>query len=263
MSEPNPSRQFPRVLNPLWIVSLFLGLSEVTAGLALTQSSGWIQGLLAVFAVAFPATVAAIFFSILWRKHFVLYAPGDFSESTPVDAYMSAMNFRPVAGNSETMEEVVRIAVSSVIPQLAATGISEEQKDSAVEQAVDVARDELARKWVDVDITAAVRYRARVWTDDIQHVARISATGQSGVDKFLNWVWYAMQGAVPAHTYGAVWILCDASGNAFKDMGTRWAKSQGRKRDLRTLNEVGIELTSTLVVQLIGRVDGQDTWTTD
>ncbi|MEU9240174.1 hypothetical protein [Streptomyces sp. NPDC048385] len=53
------------MLNPLWIISLFLGLSETTVGIAAALSNGWVQGALAVFAVTFPVLVSGAFFSIL------------------------------------------------------------------------------------------------------------------------------------------------------------------------------------------------------
>lgn len=34
----------PKVLDPLWIIPLFLGLSETTTGVAAILSTGWFQG---------------------------------------------------------------------------------------------------------------------------------------------------------------------------------------------------------------------------
>lgn len=93
-----PPGQPPRVLNPLWIIALFLGLSETTVGIAAALSSGWVQGLLAVFAVAFPVLVSAVFFFILWQRPEVLYAPGDFPEHVSINTYVDGMRRRAAAG---------------------------------------------------------------------------------------------------------------------------------------------------------------------
>jgi hypothetical protein len=64
-------------LSPLWIVSLFLSLTEVVLGFAVTRTDGWVQGLLAIFVVAFGLGVAAAFFYVLWHKPRHFYYAGD------------------------------------------------------------------------------------------------------------------------------------------------------------------------------------------
>jgi hypothetical protein len=79
-------------MNPLWIISIFLGLTEAAAIAASIQSQGWIAGLYAIFSVLFAVAIATAFFWTLWRKPVVLYAPRDFSGHTSITTYVEAMN---------------------------------------------------------------------------------------------------------------------------------------------------------------------------
>src|SRR5262245_3199420 len=68
----------PKVLNPLWIISLFVSLTEVTLGYATSRTAGGIQISLTCFVITFPVLIAACFFYVLWHRPQHLYAPGDF-----------------------------------------------------------------------------------------------------------------------------------------------------------------------------------------
>src|SRR4051794_37702549 len=85
------ARATPRVMNPLWIISLFLGLAEVVAGIVATQVTGWVQGLLALFVVLFPTGVAAAFFLVVWHRPLNLYAPKDFSGAVKPSDFAAAV----------------------------------------------------------------------------------------------------------------------------------------------------------------------------
>lgn len=78
-------------MTPLWVISIFVSLCEVVAGLAVTQADGGIQLTLTVFVVTFPVLVAAAFFAILWRKPYVFYPPTEFGAGTKVSEYVQAL----------------------------------------------------------------------------------------------------------------------------------------------------------------------------
>lgn len=78
-------------MTPLWVISLFVSLSEVVAGLAVTQAQGGVQITLTVFVVVFPVLVAAAFFAILWKKPYVFYPPTEFGGATNVSEYVQAL----------------------------------------------------------------------------------------------------------------------------------------------------------------------------
>ncbi|GAB3986531.1 hypothetical protein GCM10027615_78930 [Plantactinospora veratri] len=72
------------------------------------------------------------------------------------------------------------------------------------------------------------------------------------VSDFLNEVYARMNGFVPAFSYGARWELFDVIQNvSMTDLGSAWSRRNGRSRDFRTLNEVGLRGGKILAVRLI------------
>src|SRR5690242_9171004 len=80
-----------RRLTPLWIISLFVSLTETVAGIAATQVSGSIQIAFTAFAIGFAVLVAVAFFLILWNRPYVFYSPTEFGKQTDVDQFVKAM----------------------------------------------------------------------------------------------------------------------------------------------------------------------------
>ena len=78
-------------ISPLWVIALFVSLTEVVAGLTVSQAKEGIQIALVVFVIGFPLLVAAAFFAILWWKNWVLYPPSEFS-GVDVEQFVLAMN---------------------------------------------------------------------------------------------------------------------------------------------------------------------------
>ncbi len=69
-----------RQLTPLWIISLFVSLTETALGITVSQTSGSVQIALTIFVVAFPFLVAYSFFLILWHRPYVFYSPGEYGQ---------------------------------------------------------------------------------------------------------------------------------------------------------------------------------------
>lgn len=88
MTQKGPRRSS---MTPLWVISVFVSLSEVVAGLAVTQAQGNVQVTLTIFVVTFPVLVAAAFFTILWKKAYVFYPPTEFGAGTNVSEYVRAL----------------------------------------------------------------------------------------------------------------------------------------------------------------------------
>lgn len=62
------NRRRPGAMTPLWVISLFLSLTEVVLGVAATQTTGKVQIALVAFVIAFPIAVASAFFITLWSR---------------------------------------------------------------------------------------------------------------------------------------------------------------------------------------------------
>ena len=54
-----------RAMTPLWIIALFVSLTEAVLGVAVTQTTTEIQVALTAFVIGFPVLIAGAFFIIL------------------------------------------------------------------------------------------------------------------------------------------------------------------------------------------------------
>jgi hypothetical protein len=72
-----------RQLTPLWIISLFVSLTETVLGVAASRTDGGIQIALTVFVITFPVLVAVGFFVILWHKPYAFYAASEYGQVDP------------------------------------------------------------------------------------------------------------------------------------------------------------------------------------
>lgn len=239
------ARALPRVVNPLWIISLFLGLSETTVGVVAALASGWVQGVLATFAVTFPVLVSGAFFATLWRKPEVLYAPGDFPEHVSVGTYVDGMR-RGSRGQVELLEEVVRDTLESVLPSFLSSAATPAQVTQLVNEAVASAHEGIASRVLTVDLSSV---DSTVRDFQVQFPLFDEAT----VADFLDRVWVMLRDHVKPFTYGTRWILVDRkAGRTFADIGTEWAKANlGVDEDYRLLKDVGIHASLDLAALLL------------
>ncbi|MFS8070080.1 MAG: phosphoribosylaminoimidazolesuccinocarboxamide synthase, partial [Byssovorax sp.] len=79
---PAPATNLPGGTNPLAVIVVFVSLTEFIAGGALIlKAEGGVLAALTTFVIAFPVSVAAAFFFVLWFRPAHLYAPKDHTSS--------------------------------------------------------------------------------------------------------------------------------------------------------------------------------------
>ncbi|MFF2809668.1 hypothetical protein ACFVT2_21340 [Streptomyces sp. NPDC058000] len=231
------------MVNPLWIISLFLGLSETTAGVVAALASGWVQGALALFAIVFPILVSGAFFTILWRKPEVLYAPGDFPEHVSVRTYVDGMR-RGSERQVEVLEEVVRETLESVLPSFLSDKATPAETVQLVSEAIASAHDGIASRVLTVDLSAV---------DESILQAQFPLPEGATVSDFLDRLWTTLRDFVEPYTYGTHWVLIDRkAGRVLNDIGTLWAKNNlGSDGDERPLKDAGIRADMDLAALLL------------
>lgn len=229
-------------MNPLWIISLFLGLTEVVIGLSLTQADGWVQGMLATFCVALPVAVGACFVTILWRRPWLLYAPRDFPEAPTLPDFRQWTDGSNAARISTISLENVDHAIQAAIE-----GSTAAESDAEVQDLVAAATAAYRRQTVTVDLQDAFPEKANM--DPL--VVPVSET--TSVSDFLGTIWWALERRVPPFTYTTTWVLeTPASDTRHDQIGTLVAKSAMKSRsDLRTLPDVGIHPGDHLRVKIL------------
>ncbi len=229
------TRQAPAYPSPLWIIALFIALSEITAGIAAIATDGTTRFIFAIFTVTFPLIVLAVFIWLLVRHPANLYGPWQYSEGVGVEAYAAALNRQ-----RRTTSLVYRHAASEAV----ALASSRESGASDSGSAVSVERvkedfDRLIRESSIVVDCSAFR--------DGEPVL-IPVTQETTAAELLNAIYFELAPAVRPFTYGESWLLADQSGHRLTELGTQWARRRNRGQDLRRLEEVGIELGSSLTV---------------
>lgn len=80
----------PAKMTPLWVISLFVSLTEGSLGIAVTQTTGAIQVALVWFVIIFPTLVATMFFLLLWFKPWTFYPPSEYSDVEVLKAFRGA-----------------------------------------------------------------------------------------------------------------------------------------------------------------------------
>jgi hypothetical protein len=243
MSDPDASHRTPTkaAMTPLWVISLFLSLTEVMTGIAVLQATGGVQIALTAFVIAFPCAVTAGFFAVLWKRPYVFYPPTEFGPSTDVTKYVEAM--RRVQSDEEQIRTVIQESIRATLeaPQLV------ERLSSSVPTHISDIRRELDGLRKELANAAITKAEARFVTVDTSAFTNNESPvvfpyeSNELVRDFLDKVWFALADHVPPHRYNDVWVLRDkASGRELRDMGSMWARANGLNRDSRPLTEAGI-----------------------
>jgi hypothetical protein len=218
----------PASASPLWIIALFIALSEATAGAAAITTNGVTRLIFACFAVLFPSAVFAVFVWMLVKHAPNLYAPAQYSSEITPEIYRSGIGL----SRSESVF-LGRVVAEATVPP----GANGEDRDDMVRQVAQ--RFEAAVKESSVTVSLGnLKPRA--------DLLQIPVAENMEIDHFLNSIYFALSPAVEPFTYGRAWILVDEHGREYTDMGTIWANSRNLPSDLRPITEVGIEPGSRL-----------------
>lgn len=94
---------------------MFLSLTEIVTGVAVTQASGGVQVALTCFVIAFPTLVATAFFVILWARPYVLYPPAEFAGGADVAGYVTAMRNSAATVRADVAADVENLRASVAI----------------------------------------------------------------------------------------------------------------------------------------------------
>ena len=90
-------------LTPLWVISIFVSLTEVVLGVAASKTTGDIQVALVSFVMTFPLLIAGAFFICLWSRPWVFYPPSEYGRMD-VRKYVEALKAGPSPIVKETKD---------------------------------------------------------------------------------------------------------------------------------------------------------------
>ncbi|EOD70280.1 hypothetical protein [Amycolatopsis vancoresmycina] len=218
------------------MISLFLGLSETVVTVVLLQASGWVQGLLTVFATGFPILTAIGFFVLLWCKPEVLYAPADFAAGTTVAEYTEAMT-RRTRREVQVAESIIRSAANSLKEDLSKLGADTPAQDVIIDNVANAIRNNV----VHIEIDNIVPGK--------NVVAEMLVNETTTVQELLDFTYYSLEDFVDVYTYGISWQLINSRTEEVIEVAER--EHRIIHGDLRPLKDAEILPTDRLVAARI------------
>lgn len=255
MSEPDGISTQKRVLTPLWIIALFISLTETVLGVGVIQTSGGVQIALTVFVLSFPLLIAGTFFFTLWKKPWVLYAPMEYGTGTDVKDFVREMSGKTPLGELQIYSQIQQsiqdtLASPEVIAKLSKVPLRGEYADREIVK--NILSDAAAKAEENIRQQAFLTIDSRPFESNGGHIWQVPYDRSNTVRSLLNDIFFSLRkgtSSLPAHNYGKVWILRDTtSGRVFTNMGRSWAMKQNRENDERKLTQVGIEPGMTLEI---------------
>jgi hypothetical protein len=227
----------PRYPSPLWIIALFIALSETTTGVAAIVTEGAIALIFTIFAVTFPLVVLSVFIWLLLNHPGNLYSPWQYPQGTSIEGYVAALS-------RETRRTTV--VLGAAIGEAVATAA-----------AADYARSDIPAKRDDIRRMAADTFDKAVSQSSITvdrsrffgavEPVHIPVASDTTVDELLDSIFFTLSPSVEPFTYNKSWVLADSDLVPRNAMGTLWAQRQGRQRDERSLADAGMIPGSTLI----------------
>lgn len=237
-------------LSPLWVISLFLSLSETVLGIGVLKTEGEIQAALTVFVISFPVLVAVAFFIVLWNRPQVFYRPSDFGNLDP-SSFTRGMT--PRSDQPEMIEIISRELESKVVSEEVASRALQLGHSADSSALLDELRRAVSDAMKAIKTEAFVRVDAHSVTGQKNAIWEIPYDGHVSVAAFLDDVWFRLREhlPIPPFSYGKDWVLKDSSTeNSFERLGVLWARERGLAQDRRLLTEVGIHPGMILEVDL-------------
>ena len=220
---PLDSSRAPTSASPLWIIALFIALSEATAGVAAATTDGAARLIFACFAATFPVIVLFVFVWLLVKHAPKLYAPGQYSKEITPEIYR--------IGISRADSIFIGQAVAKTVVPLLGGDDQGEDRDTAVAR--------LAQRFADAVDESSIVVNLDILKPGAKNL-HIPVSLETGIQSMLNEIYFALSSAVEPATYDRSWVLTDDDDNEYSGMGMSWAAEQKLDEDPRTLLEVGI-----------------------
>ena len=124
------------IKNPLTVIAIFAGISEVAMTITLAQLPESNQNIFIWFVMLFPILLVSMFFFVLYKKPAVLFSPSDYKkDETYLSSISDAKSIEGIDRRLQHLEEVTQTlqtylesVVKEVSPEVSETIISEQQK---------------------------------------------------------------------------------------------------------------------------------------
>lgn len=234
----------PKTLNPLWIISIFLSLTEISLAYAVFNTSGTIQTIVLSFALVFPILVAIIFFIFLWFKPQNLYAPKDFQTD---EAFIEVMkeqreSQKEIRKNDldrieDDFENMLKINIES-FKEKSYENLDEKGK-KLIDTIINSMNDTLLSQFKK---SSFFKVDLSLITNKDNDILSYPSITFINFQSLLDELFYFLEPYFPPYSYGSKWVLRDKkSGQKIENIRMIKKLQPGTSlRDSRSLNEAGV-----------------------
>ena len=201
---------------PLWIIALFVSLTETVLGIAVVQTTAGIQIVLTAFVVIFPLLIAGAFFAVLWHKPYVFYPPNEFGRKTDVASYVKAMQQKTIIDEPQlytNIQETIRktLVSDNVINELAST-LSPKMNKPEKEQIAQILNSATDTALNDIRGMNFLSVDTRPIQGKIDgKVYNLIYKENYPVWSFLTEIYFKLREDLEPYTYGTKWVLRDTA----------------------------------------------------
>jgi hypothetical protein len=220
--------------SPLWIIALFIALSEVTAGVAAITTDGAARLIFAIFAVSFPVVVLTCFAWLLVAHTPKLYPPDQYSNDISPERFAAGVRTGISKDNFDFLGHVM---LEALVDSNSIGGSGERTADEAKSNLIERFEASARERAITVDLSAIAKGAPEFLfpADDV-----------STVSDLLNNIYFALAPNVGPFEYLSSWVLRREDGEILDQVRSG---REALEVDMRTLTDVGIEPGERLVVE--------------
>ncbi|WP_024692652.1 hypothetical protein [Pseudomonas syringae] len=228
------------VKNPLSVIAIFAGITEVSGAGILPFITPENQNLYIWFLMVFPFLLVALFFATLNWNHKALYAPSDYtSDASFLEGVRGAKSSRPeVSHLEELIEKDIDDALSLELPK----NDNDPNERARIAEAIKSS----------IKKSSFITIDARPLTGNDSDVFELPYIAFPSINSLTDEVFFLIDNHVKPFEYGYSWVIRKSrSGEVIKNARMITGADRGTPcPDTRSLKELGIEPGMTLLVTL-------------
>ncbi|WP_264051711.1 hypothetical protein [Methylobacterium flocculans] len=231
-------------ITPLAIILSFVLLTEVVAMGGVLGTSGEPQLILTLFCVLFPPFIAVPFFSILYSRPIVFYAPGDFDKELKPADFAAAVAPKATARVADLMSDYIGTLEGRIANTISET----EQLKDLISQQGSLNKKQIEEGIANIsrEITDGIKI-SDVTKFDLSEVGgktiSIPIDDNIPVSDVLDFLYFEINkvSSVEVYTYSKAWVLENTkTSERLFDIGSFWAEKNGLREDNRLAKSVGL-----------------------
>lgn len=220
---------------PLWVISLFVSLTEIVVSYSLPESSGYVKIALTGFSIIYPILIAGGFFYVLWHRFYVFWPPSEFGN--PVDFLRIIDALRTKNINQKNIHDILKDVIDETLKKAKDNPVSKKLSEDDLSALIKDLNSAAYSAWENSVITVLTNCLPAAKGEPII----LPYIADRPIHYVLDEIWFEICDFIPAYSYGTTWLIQDINSGKFYDVGRPWARQKGLQEDERSLKDLGIK----------------------